>query len=505
MRHKKAILVLGRALLLSGAAVAAWLSFACRRDEGPTAQSNTVASDYDAPSAQATSSVTDSVREAEGTLYVSPNGSDQGQGNQQSPFKTLAKAMSKAIAPAEIRMAAGVYRSGAVNLESGVSITGGFRETNWQQAAGAVTEIVVESPTANHVVAMEAIGIKAPTQLSRLNIRSGNAVAAGGSSYGLIVQNSPGLVVRNCVIHAGSGAEGAKGDDGVSELGSANGMAGKQGSANSQVSADGGAGGFSQQNRALFGGNGGDGGYRKTVGKAGASTADGVGGGAGGAAGSKGGAGGRGESGKSGANGVDAKGGYGGAFVEGRWVGQGSMNGRIGVNGQGGGGGGGGGGQSGLLRISGTGNGGGGGGAGGARGGPGLGGMAGGGSFGVVLIDATGVQFLSCKVVSSEGGKGGAAGQGGSGGKGGRGGAGGNKSTKEVGAGGNGGDGGNGGRGGNGGGGAGGFSVGIYLLRTNADVSTCTVTSGVAGAGGSAIASGRGSGGISEKVVRTEK
>ena len=68
MKHKKTILILGSALLLSGAAVATWFSFVYQHYDIPTAQSNTVVSDYDIPNAQFTSSVVGSVHRSEVTI-----------------------------------------------------------------------------------------------------------------------------------------------------------------------------------------------------------------------------------------------------------------------------------------------------------------------------------------------------------------------------------------------------------------------------------------------------
>src|SRR5687768_6148320 len=78
-------------------------------------------------------------------LYVSPAGNDAADGSKNSPLRTIGMALSKATAPMEIYVAAGVYPSGTVTLKPGVSISGGYGGNNWQQKPEYVSEILVSS------------------------------------------------------------------------------------------------------------------------------------------------------------------------------------------------------------------------------------------------------------------------------------------------------------------------------------------------------------------------
>lgn len=162
-------------------------------------------------------------------------------------------------------------------------------------------------------------------------------------------------------------------------------------------------------------------------------------------------------------------------------------SGGVGYSGAGGGGGGGGG--SGALGANG--GAGGGGGEGGGGGAGGFGANSGGASMGVYLVGGDLNEVSDNEIIAGDGGNGGIGGRGASGGEGGDGGTGadGNDFGGNAfgGKGGNGGNGGKGGEGGQGGSGGGGPSFGIFLAaNTPATIQNNQITTGEAGAGGSA-------------------
>jgi hypothetical protein len=166
---------------------------------------------------------------------------------------------------------------------------------------------------------------------------------------------------------------------------------------------------------------------------------------------------------------------YGWIDENGIWRSGRGEDGRDGYHGSGGGGGGGGGGAFELDLFpptydTDTGRPGGGGGGGGQGGTGGTGGYGGGGSLGILLIEADPL-ILGNRFLMTKGGDGGNGGDGRPGGQGGNGGKGITGSWDDAGSGGNGGDGGHGGGGAGSGGGNGGPSCGVFIAKTNPNLS----------------------------------
>jgi CARDB/Putative metal-binding motif len=424
-------------------------------------------------------------------IFVSPSGSDLNPGTKTQPKQTLAQAIATAAGAVPVKnvyAATGPY-SERLTVADGVGVFGGYNPTSWARAAFPATAITVGA-TGGNVQAAVATNIAAPTELQLISLNAPDAVAAGASTYGLRADNAGALVLSAVMIAAGHGAAGTDGTPGE------DGAAGNPGAPGNPGSCDGsrgtgGGGGSSSIGRA--GGKGGDGGAEGVhSGQDGGEGQIGTLGGPGGPAGDNGAfgtgvAGGPGVDGHSGAGGADGgngSGGGAGAVAGGLWVTDAGGAGTTGDPGNGGGGGGGGGGQGGALVDDGGGNGGGGGGAGGEPGTGGGGGHGGGGSFGVFLVNSTGITISNSTIGSGHGGAGGAGAAGGAGGDGGTGALGASTCIGEVGAGGKGGDGGDGGDGGAGGGGAGGPSYAIFKSSTTPTVTATTLTHGLGGAGG---------------------
>ncbi len=437
-------------------------------------------------------------------VFVSPSGLDTNTGTMASPVRTIGAALTLAQNEglSAVYVAAGTYAE-RVTLANGLSIYGGYAsDGTWQRSASNVSRISSTTMIANRMLAVEGSSITSPTTLDRLTIESGNVNGQGASSVAMLCTGCIALTLKNSSLTAGNGGAGASGTSGAQGAQGPAGFNGGAGACSGGSGSPGSAGTNVCSGTSVSGGAGGPGGTPGNFGGTGSSGVNGGGSGGPGGAGCTGALGGvlsctanpgqNGVNGQPGANGSNGTPGTGGQFITGVWTGNPGQPGTLGSHGRGGGGGGGGGGENGPQ--DGVGNGGAGGGAGGCAGGQGTGGSAGGGSFGLVLINSTGVSLVNNVITSRTGGNGGAGGNGGLGGNGGNGGVGANVCTGEVGRGGDGGAGGRGGNGGHGGGGAGGPSYAVYRSGTNVTVNGNVLTPGAGGQGGpsSGLAGGQG-------------
>jgi hypothetical protein len=421
-------------------------------------------------------------------IFVSKIGNDSYAGTRAAPMATIQAAINRANAGglgADLYVALGTYGLSGVTLQTGVSIYGGFNQTTWLRDLASRGTIISGGQNVSYGVAALVSINENSVVLDRLAIESKDALTAGYSSFGVMIVNSTQMVISNCAIIAGDGAQGSAGSNGAAAGTAADGGNGVSGG-NCNVScscsggncSDGGSGGSGTDRG---GGNGGDSGNNfGCAGYWGTGAAGGVGGAGGGTRGG----GFDGTNGGGGGDGLDGPGGsaFGAVATSSpyTYLADYGRNGLDGYIGSGGGGGGGGGGNT--FTCGGA---GGGGGAGGRYGRLGTGGRGGGGSFGIWVVGGSvDITITATTITTSSGGNGGAAGNGSAGGAGGDGGVGGN-GTDGGGKGGTGGDGGRGGRGGHGGGGGGGPSIGIVADATSDyRCTSCSFTIGSSGNGG---------------------
>ncbi len=433
------------------------------------------------------------------SIFVNAStGSDLNDGDTPDvPVATIERGIEIASTynpPRPVLVAAGTYNE-TVNLDSGVSLYGGYDNATWDRD-------VFQNPTiieGDEFRAVVAINLNEAVEVDGFTIRGQDFMDGSQSTYGVWVRDTPEglLTIDYCTIeagNAGSGADGQNGGDGEDGGGGGNGLSnGTQG-----------AGGVS--GCGAVGGPGGDGGScpstnGQTGSAGGDATAVGSGGGAGvshcgdgcddtGSNGTMGLAGSVGVNGLGGQMASDNDGDFGG---DGLWVPpQGALSTR-GANGGGGGGGGAGGfdEDAGIFCTfdsgNGIGGGGGGGGAGGCGGIEGGVGEAGGGSFGLVAFNSS-VDVSNTDFVLGAGGNGGDGGDGGDGGLGASPGSGANGTDNggEPGNGAGGGAGGGGGGGGGGSGGCGGSAIGIAEVGSSSvGVANVSFSGGAAGSAGS--------------------
>ena len=140
----------------------------------------------------------------EGTaFFVSPSGTDQGEGTRARPFATLGAAIAR-LDPAHRRIyvCEGTFREDIklTSAQAGVGIFGGV-DCSWAPAPGKKP---ILGATAHPVVLEEARDIV----LADLAITA--AAATSGSSVAILAVNSSALL-RSVVLTAGAGANGARG------------------------------------------------------------------------------------------------------------------------------------------------------------------------------------------------------------------------------------------------------------------------------------------------------
>ncbi len=426
-------------------------------------------------------------------------GSNSNNGTKNSPVKTIIKAltMSSSSGKNQILISQGTY-PGALNLKAGVSLYGGYDSANgWVRASGNI--VTVNGAT----TVISANNISELTVVELITVTADANSTAGGSSVGVHLKNSGGVVLASCSVRAGSGGNGLSASD---RPPGAQGVKGGDGNPGCE---DGGSLACSSCSKPAAGigvtgpcgGKGGNGGKSGKGNGSGKNGSTGNGGAVGGIGGSKGNNGGQGGSGAPGSSGSDGSSGASFGALSG--VGYMPANGTSGSPGSagfgGGGGGGGGGDDPGFLQCHSWGGTGGGGGSGACGGESGDGGTGGGGSFAIIVYGGT-PTITGCTLETSSGGAGGGGGTGGAGGVGGAGGSGGVGGDEDSTSGGNGGKGGNGGAGGNGGGGGGGPSIGV-LCGGNAapNLNNLSYDMGSGGNGG-ASAGPNGSSGVSQNV-----
>lgn len=394
--------------------------------------------------------------------------------------------------------------TGAVQLEAGISIFGGYDPVTWARNASGTTRVVGEGPL------LRASGIDVATEVASIRFEASDATTPGGSSVAAHLQAVSALHLQDVALVAG------RGGDGVSQEQPAQAPAGRPG-ANGGVTGIGPSCGATQVPRPSGGaaglsrcecGDGGRGGASSTnentrdgrpgfgfgafagACDAGSPSANGGDSAVVGAAGTDGRPGAMGRVGADGVGGASF-----GGFADASYTPSDGTPGAAGREGQGGGGGGA------ALDVGCTGNdfcvffgaSGAGGGSGGCGGTGGDAGGGGGASIALVLVEST-VRLTRVEVRAANGGAGGDGARGGLGGAGGMGGIGQMGSgpayacaSQPIRPGGDGGTGGVGGQGGGGGGGGGGPSFGIVLVGASSestDSSSVFVDVGSGGPGG---------------------
>ena len=460
-------------------------------------------------------------------LFVASDGADSANaGTRDAPMKTINYAIKAAKDRGMNVCVSGETYTGEIDLQSGVSVYGGYNEHDPDFAFRRAKNID-STLTAKGTVVLAA-SIDAETHLEGFVINAGapDLPSTGAGAYGVrLVGGLAALYVRYNNISTAAAQDGLLGKDAGDGQAGTNGADGTDGCSHCSVGSPnppgGAAGGTAPMSMCggASGGKGGQGGWDQSAGENGGSgTGANSGGGAGGGGNStclssRGLDGQPGQSpteaGAAGMDGVTAAA-KGALDVDATYKPAGGGDGKGGAPGNaGGGGGGGGGGTNGTVACYGDkGAGGGSGGTGGCAGSPGTAATSGGASFAIVARAGKLVAGLN-RMQAGKGGNGGAGGAGGAGGKGGKGGLGHpyvKANTDDGGGSAKGGDGSLGGSGGNGAGGAGGPSAciavapGVVLDET--PTNQCTTFGGGTGGAGGNNATNKGPDGLSMPTLQ---
>jgi hypothetical protein len=146
----------------------------------------------------------DELTEAFG-IFVSPQGTPDGDGTRKKPLSTLSAGMKRAKTDKKrLYACAGTYPE-ALKLEDGVSVLATFDCTTW---ALGTEHAKVDSPTSP---AVEAKGIATPTRIDGLYVRAPAGTPEAPSSIAVLALDSSGLTFVDAQIEAREGASGVAG------------------------------------------------------------------------------------------------------------------------------------------------------------------------------------------------------------------------------------------------------------------------------------------------------
>ncbi len=143
-------------------------------------------------------------------VFVSPNGSDSASGTKALPFKTIARALTRANGK-NVYVCAGTYAE-QVTIDAsldGARMFGGFDCASWSYSAGMRPKVV---PASGVALAVKALSTGAT--IEDMEFDAPDATTAGASSIGAIVDASMNVSLRRVKIAAGKGAPGQAGADG---------------------------------------------------------------------------------------------------------------------------------------------------------------------------------------------------------------------------------------------------------------------------------------------------
>jgi hypothetical protein len=205
------------------------------------------------------------------SVFVLPGSSVANPGTMAQPVPTIARAIEIASGSATRRniiVAAGTYNE-AITLPAGINLYGGYTRVNalqWTRAVRTTSPSVVQSTT-RFGMNFSSISTVSPSRVQNMVIVAAAASVAGESSYGVRLQNSPGVTIEHSTIQAGAGAAGANGSNGGVGAAGGNGGAGTQGC--DGCSGEGFGGGAGSGPCGGSGGAGGRGGHSSSSGSSG--------------------------------------------------------------------------------------------------------------------------------------------------------------------------------------------------------------------------------------------
>jgi hypothetical protein len=143
-------------------------------------------------------------------IFVSPTGSEDGDGSKSAPVASIAAAIALAGDQGKVVVAcstddafftAPLELSGEINAR----VYGGFKCSDWTWSATR-TKVMPESG-----VALKLEGVSGGLHVEDFEFRANDATEAGESSIGAIVSNTQDVSLVRVTIAAGNGADGERG------------------------------------------------------------------------------------------------------------------------------------------------------------------------------------------------------------------------------------------------------------------------------------------------------
>lgn len=156
---------------------------------------------------------TDDMEMDEGGVWVSSStGDDAGEGTPQSPLKTIGAAIPLAQTRNFRIYLCGEEYEEAVDLPSGVSLSGGFDCGNgWRYLGKERRAVIAPAPD---LIPLRLLSGGTPSIICQVDLIAADAVTPGGSSIAMLAPPDTRAEFHHARFLAGNGADGLDGEDG---------------------------------------------------------------------------------------------------------------------------------------------------------------------------------------------------------------------------------------------------------------------------------------------------
>ena len=167
---------------------------------------------------------------AVGVIYVSTKGTDSATCGLTAATAclTITQGISRASSSSPVKsvhVASGTY-SGSVSLVDQVNLRGGF-SADFAKGPGDGESVIIGAALSGEAIAVKAENLTRMTEVVSFTIHAAAATGTQGkSSYGVFVEDSPPLVLKDLKVISGNGAPGQAGKTGAQ---GATGIQGKPG------------------------------------------------------------------------------------------------------------------------------------------------------------------------------------------------------------------------------------------------------------------------------------
>ena len=161
------------------------------------------------PDAESDSTNNTEIPEGPAVYVHSSNGSDrEGQGSQETPFRTVQYAIEHSTPPINVLVAAGTYTE-SIFIAEGLSLYGGFNNQDWNDRNGRAWNDPTYMTTLQSdagIAVTSGIGITPDTILDGFNIIGGISIH-DNHSHGIYLYDGSSPTIRGNQIHGGNGDE----------------------------------------------------------------------------------------------------------------------------------------------------------------------------------------------------------------------------------------------------------------------------------------------------------